>query len=552
MSVEPEQVEGDEGDGDLLGHPLDLPFVLEVHPLLEEFEGRPTSVLHRHDLPVEHCVHLVHELVDHVDVGVLERDVTTPAGPEDRAARLHLGEGADAVELRLEAPSRVVEGLAAALGEHRLEPRRCRDPWSLLGGGQEREPIGPRLDEVELQPRVATAVETEAHLRVRPLDRLVPPVVEDPDLAGAVVPLGDRPFERSVLERMHLGLDGESLVALGGWEAAGHGPRGEAAVAFEPDVVVEPGRAMLVDHEGVAGPGHLAGCGLGGAGLAEVAPPHVLVQVRVLRLLHDLLGGLPDDGRSRGLRERRRELGDVVLGSHVERVERGRQIHRLRAHAREEVSSLGEPVPDVVDPEVLGLEAALEHLLPRERGRDGRAGLGAQRVRSGDVGALSVHVVVDEDLPGAVGDLPRHRYAVGVGLRDRPTAGAHERPHLPVGVGPSLHGQVDPESGGSRGLRIRGQPQLIEDDLDVAGDGQDVLVRVRLERVEVEEQVVGVRDVLAAGVQRMHLDAAEVRDVEQRRGVVDHQVVDPAALRVVRVDLHSDAPSPACGRAVFS
>ena len=95
---------------------------------------------------------------------------------------------------------------------------------------------------------------------------------------------------------------------------------------------------MLVDREGVAGPGHLAGCGLGGAGLAEVAPPHVLVQVRVLRLLHDLLGGLPDDGRSRGLRERRRELGDVVLGSHVERVERGRQIHRLRAHAREEVS----------------------------------------------------------------------------------------------------------------------------------------------------------------------------------------------------------------------
>ena len=203
----------------MLGHPLDLPFVLEVHPLLEEFEGRPTSVLHRHDLPVEHCVHLVHELVDHVDVGVLERDVTT--------LRVRKTVPPVSISARARMPSSF--GSKRHLGSSKGSPPPSASiGWnrdgvamrSLLGGGQEREPIGPRLDEVELQPRVATAVEAEAHLRVRPLDRLVP-VVEDPDLAGAVVPLGDRPFERSVLERMHLGLDGESLVALGGWEAAG-------------------------------------------------------------------------------------------------------------------------------------------------------------------------------------------------------------------------------------------------------------------------------------------------------------------------------------------
>ncbi len=96
--------------------------------------------------------------------------------------------------------------LAAALGEHRLEPRRRGDQRRVLRAREERQPVGPRLHEVELQPRVPAAVEPEAHLRVGPLDRLVPAVVEDPDLAGAVVPLGDRPFERSVLERVDLGL----------------------------------------------------------------------------------------------------------------------------------------------------------------------------------------------------------------------------------------------------------------------------------------------------------------------------------------------------------
>ena len=58
--------------------------------------------------------------------------------------------------------------------------------------------------------------------------------------------------------------------------------------------------------------------------------------------------------------------------------------------------------------------------------------------------------------------------------------------------------------------------------------------------VEVEEQVVRMRDVAAARVQRVELDAAQVGDVEQAGGVADRQVVDLALLRVVALD---DAPS---------
>ena len=45
--------------------------------------------------------------------------------------------------------------------------------------------------------RVPAAVQPERDLRVGPLDRLVPAVVEDPDLARAVVPLGDRALRTS-------------------------------------------------------------------------------------------------------------------------------------------------------------------------------------------------------------------------------------------------------------------------------------------------------------------------------------------------------------------
>src|SRR5439155_21796329 len=96
-------------------------------------------------------------------------------------------------------------------------------------------------------------VEPERDLRVGPLDRLVPAVVEDPDLARAVVTLRDRALERPVLEGMDLGLDGEPFLALRRGKPFRDRPRRQPSFAFEADVVVQAGRTVLVDPERVAG-----------------------------------------------------------------------------------------------------------------------------------------------------------------------------------------------------------------------------------------------------------------------------------------------------------
>src|SRR2546425_12452195 len=115
--------------------------------------------------------------------------------------------------------------------------------------GEEPEPVGSRLHEMELQSRVPAASQPERDLRVGPLERLVPAVVEDPNLAGAVVPLRDRALEGAVLERVDLGLNGEALVAFRDRKAARDGPAREPGLALEPPVVVEPRRAVLVGAE---------------------------------------------------------------------------------------------------------------------------------------------------------------------------------------------------------------------------------------------------------------------------------------------------------------
>ena len=343
MAVQPEEVEDHERDGDLLRDPLDLALVLQVHPLLEGLERRPALGVDRHDLAVEHRVHLVDELVDHVDVRVLERDVAAPAGPEHRAAGLHLREGADPVELRFEPPRRIVERLPAALGQHRLEPGRVAiGERRVLGGGEEREPVGPRLHEVELDAGVATAVELEAHLRVGPLDRLVPAVVEDPNLAGAVVPFGDRPLERAVLERMDLGLHREPLVALRGSGGRGGPPRTRGRPR------ARAGRRSGAGSRDACGSRRSCPCPAHRRARARSCPvspnsrlPDVLVERRVLRCRHDLLLGLPASWSSP------RFAGVVALtrGSSSssftpERLEGVREVHLLRANAREQVSAL--------------------------------------------------------------------------------------------------------------------------------------------------------------------------------------------------------------------
>ncbi len=150
--------------------------------------------------------------------------------------------------------------------------------------------------------------------------------------------------------------------------------------------------------------------------------------------------------------------------------------------------------------------------------------------------------MVDEDLARPVDDAPRHRDPVRVDLPDQPSADADERPRLLVRVPAGLEGDVDLHAGRAARLRERRHAEAVEQHAHVPRHRQDVVVGVGLERVEVEEQVVGVRRVLAARVQRVHLDAAEVRDEQQRREVVDDEVVDHAGLRVLAQ--HAAAADP--------
>src|SRR3954453_372277 len=116
------------------------------------------------------------------------------------------------------------------------------------------------------------------------------------------------------------------------------------------------------------------------------------------------------------------------------------------------VADLGEPRPHVVDPEVLWLEPACLDLVPRERCGHRRPWLRPQGKGGRDIGALPVHVVVDEDLAGAVRDPPRHRHAVGVGAPDHPPTRSDERANLAVRPPAGLDLHVDLQSCGAARL----------------------------------------------------------------------------------------------------
>ena len=119
-----------------------------------------------------------------------------------------------------------------------------------------------------------------AHL---PLQLLVGAPVPDVDLAAAVAALGDLAREVDVLQRVVLHMHGQ-VVALGiGRDALGHRPADQHAVALQPEIPVQAGRMVLLDHEaralgrGALGRGSRPALGLLGA--AEVALASVLTQL---------------------------------------------------------------------------------------------------------------------------------------------------------------------------------------------------------------------------------------------------------------------------------
>ena len=269
----------------------------------------------------------------------------------------------------------VVERLPPALGEHRLEARRRRDQRRVLRARQEREPVGPGLHEVELEPRVAPAVQAEGDLLVVPLDRLVPAVVEDPDLAGAVVALGDRALERPVLERVVLGAHGEALVALRGRQPF-RAPPTRAARRRAPGA-----RRSAAASRGACGSRTSCPRPAAAPGAGSGVPSKSRLRRYSARFGSFDAAMTSSEVRGRCGLARRSSVAQA------DRLERVRQVHRLGAHALEQVADAREALPHVVDPEVLRLEPALDDLVPRERRRDRRARLGPQRVRGRDVRA---------------------------------------------------------------------------------------------------------------------------------------------------------------------
>ena len=196
---------------------------------------------------------------------------------------------------------------------------------------------------------------------------------------------------------------------------------------------------------------------------------------------------------------------------------------------RREPVAFGEPLPDVVDPEVARLEVGVQ-LLPVQRGRHRRPGHRPQRVDAGDVGPRPVHLVVDEHLAGPLGHRPGHGRLLRVGADDQPAHPLHELAGVAVGVG-AVQGHEHLHAGRPRGLGVAAQAEPVQHHLDQLGHGADVLVGVRLERVEVEEGVVGPVKGAGPRVQGVHLDAAQVDHVQQAGPVLgEHELHDPGVL----------------------
>ena len=104
---------------------------------------------------------------------------------------------------------------------------------------------------------------------VRIADRRPGPAVPDQHRAAAVLALRDRPLERAVFERMVLDRDRKPLLAGDQARAARHRPALQDAVQFEPKIVVEAPRVVLLHDETVSAPG-AADVGLGSGVAAKL------------------------------------------------------------------------------------------------------------------------------------------------------------------------------------------------------------------------------------------------------------------------------------------
>ena len=307
--------------------------------------------------------------------------------------------------------------------------------------------------------------------------------------------------------------------------------------------VMEPSGVVTLDHERVPTARGIPAGRLGGR--LQLAHLEVLGQLRILGSGDGVLAlrtgsrgaGSARPRGGRGIDPARLGRGDLVVPGNAQGVEGRGDVLRLVQHAAERVGSL-EPRPDRGDGEVLGANLPQLHFLPGEGSGDRGAGLGSNRIDGGDIGPHAVHVVVDEDLAGALPHLPLHGHAGRVGLPDEVTDPPDHLPDLRIRV-PLRDGHVDLHPGGPGGLGIGGQPEVLARHPYQARHHQHVFERRGGKGIEVEEQVVGRLDRPAGGMEGVELDAAEVGHEQEAGRVLDHQVVDHLMLR--------RAPSPVAG-----
>ena len=97
----------------------------------------------------------------------------------------------------------------------------------------------------DLALRLRAIVEPRRAALVGRIDAAVP----DDHFARAVLPGRNHALERRVVVGVILDVHGEALFVTIERRALGHGPGQEDAVAFEPEVVVQPRGGMLLDDE---------------------------------------------------------------------------------------------------------------------------------------------------------------------------------------------------------------------------------------------------------------------------------------------------------------
>src|SRR5262249_33102132 len=151
-----------------------------------------------------------------------------------------------AVPLDLELPARSARDLLRRGRQHRrVHAPAARTALSLIVARPQDQPVllvaaqpGRNARPGSLPPPPVPADgQTTVPLLV---EQLVGPVVPDLDRPRAVLALRDLAFERRVVERVILDVHRKVLLTRLERNALRHGPAREHAVAFQPEVVVQP------------------------------------------------------------------------------------------------------------------------------------------------------------------------------------------------------------------------------------------------------------------------------------------------------------------------